>query len=203
MGVEASFQAMPENCDLFITARQDRETAEALQFFHQFAFEYKTPHPRWDAKWTEIHRMARKLGAEKPDLINRYFYAGSRTFDAIVYLLSPIRRSVTRHKDTSLIYQAIYGQEPLYPEAHASQGRPIGIVPAAGVLPIAEYLEQISMEVLHQHYNPQHMSDVAVYKMHPNNDEGRFQNIWDEFVGMRNLYRAAAEHNEAVIVIID
>jgi hypothetical protein len=203
MGVEASFQAMPENCDLFITARQDRETAEALQFFHQFAFEYKTPHPRWDAKWTEIHRMARKLGAEKPDLINRYFYAGSRTFDAIVYLLSPVRRSVTRQKDTSLIYQTIYGQEPLHPEAHATQGRPIGLITSTGVSLIAEYLEQMSKEILHEHYNPKHMSDVAVYKIHPDDNEARFENIWDEFVGMREIYRAAAYHGEAVITVID
>ena len=34
MGVEASFQAMPENCDLYITARQDREIAEDIVYFH-------------------------------------------------------------------------------------------------------------------------------------------------------------------------
>ena len=171
MGVEASFQAMPENCELFITARQDRETAEALQFFHRFAFVYKTPHPMWDATWTELHKMARKLGAEKPDLINRYFYAGGRTFDAIVYLLSPARRAGHYEEDTSLIYQAIYGHEPLHLKAHASQGRPIGLVTAGEAPIITKYLEQVSIKTLHEHYNPERMSEAAVYKMHPTDDE--------------------------------
>src|ERR1700753_2114848 len=140
MGVEATFQAMPENCELFIAARQDRDIAELMQFFETYASQENLLRFKEDPKRLEFHTKARKVVSDSPGLLKRYFYAGSRTFDAIVYLLSPIRRSVTHQKDTSLIYQAIYGQEPLHPEAHATQGRPIRLVPAIGVLIIAEYL---------------------------------------------------------------
>jgi hypothetical protein len=203
MGVEARFQAMPENCDLFIAARQEREIAEALQFFHRLAFAYKTPHPMWDAKWQEAYGLAQKLGAEKPDLINRYFYAGGRTFDAIVYLLSPVRRNLNLKEEDSLIYQAVYGQELLHPKAHASQGWPIGLVTAAGVVQIAEYLSTIREEMLIEYYHPKHMYEAGAYKMDSAARDGRFAVIWDEFVGMREVYLAAAYNGEAVITVID
>jgi hypothetical protein len=204
MGVEAYFQAMPEDCELFIAARQDREIAEMMQFFNNYSERDVTGQPeqyRGGPKSYEFHFKARKVAIETPGLRDRYFYAGGRTFDAIVYLLSPARRATPREKDTSLIHQAFYGQEPLYPEAIAVQGIPIGLVPSAGVVQIADYLGTISREILHEQYGTEHIKNAGIYKSAVGED--RFQVIWDEFVGMRDVYQAAAEHNEAVITVID
>lgn len=144
-----------------------------------------------------------KAITEHPGLRERYFYAGSRTYDAIVYLLSPHRRSGQFRDDPNLIYQAIYGEERLHPDANATQGYPIGLVTTARVEVIADYLDSITMEILHEHYDPPTMDEAAVYKMHSSDDERKFQVIWEEFVGMRQVYRAAADHDEAVITVID
>jgi hypothetical protein len=65
---------------------------------------------------------------------------------------------------------------------------------------IADYLDSITMEILHEHYDPPTM---LAYKMHRDSGESRFQDIWEEFVGMRQVYRAAADHDEAVITVIN
>jgi hypothetical protein len=204
MGVEARFQAMPENCELFITARQDRAMAEYIMSFNLYMVRTTKQWPN-SPNWLNFYGKAKKVVSEFPGVEDRYFYAGARQFDAIVYLLSPARRAVPRQEDTSLIHQAYYGQELLHPEAKAGQGRPIGLVPSAGVALIAQYLNQISRETLFEHYDDERMYyEAGVYKIHPRDKSGwQVEAIRDEFVGMRDIYQAAAEHGEAVIVEID
>lgn len=203
MGREASFQAIPENCELLIRARQEREIAEDMQFSLMEATE--EPNPRYERSPEEqyFYDAVQELIRVHPGLEKRYFYAGARTYDAIIYLLSPARREEEFDGDQSLIKKATWGVELLHPEARATQGVPIGFVSRVDTKIIADYLEQITMEQLHEHYNPSKMSEAAVYKMGPNRDERRFQVIWEEFVGMRDVYRAAANHDEAVITVID
>jgi hypothetical protein len=114
MGKEASFQAMPENCELMIAARQNREIAEQIQRIHNFM----TDSVDWffDPVDVELYYRVQKILLEHPGLSDRYFYAGRRTFDAIVYLLSPQRRAGQYGDDSSLIRQAIYGTERLHPK---------------------------------------------------------------------------------------
>lgn len=200
MGVEASFQAMPENCELFITARQDSEIADQIMSFNLYMVRVTKQWPN-NPKWVEFYQKAKQVFQERPGLAGRYFYAGARTFDAIVYLLSPARRAIPPEQDTSLIRIAVRGFEALHAEAIAGQGGPINFVPASLVPLIVEHLNMINRDILHEHYDGEHMS-THVYKM-SNHDEDRFETIWDEFVGMRDVYRAAADHNEAVICVID
>ena len=105
--------------------------------------------------------------------------------------------------DQSLIHKAIYGTERLHPEANATQGYPIGFVPAYDTHIIAEYLDIVTVDQLHEFYKPEEMDKAEVYKMHATHGEERFHDIWEEFVGMRDVYRGAADHHEAVIVVID
>lgn len=203
MGTEASFQAIPEDCELLIRARQEQEIAENMQFFKSGGTwepdSWGKPSPDEQYFYDAVQELIRA----HPGLEKRYFYAGARTYDAIVYLLSPARREEEWGSDQSLIKKAIYGVELLHPEARATQGVPIGFVSRVDTKIIADYLDQITMEQLHEYYDPPKMYEAAVYKMGPNRDERRFQVIWNEFVGMRDVYRAAADHDEAVITVID
>jgi hypothetical protein len=203
MGQEASFQAIPEDCELMIAARRDREIAEIMQFVNWYATNEKLRRRYENAPDTKefIHKLE-KLLRDKPDFVHRYFYAGGRTYDAIDYLLSPARRGeVEPENDSSLIHEIIYGQERLHPDAIATQGRPIGCVSAKSVPMYTDYLNQITKDLLHQHYDVSKMT--WVYKIYDTDGEERFEVIWEEFVGMREVYRAALEHNEAVITVID
>jgi hypothetical protein len=206
MGYEARFQAMPEDCELMLTARHDRAIAECMQFFKTYTSYTTIVGPTIDPKHVEFLRLVKKTIALKPDIVQRYFYGGARTFDAIVYLLSPIHRqsrTMMNLEDDSQIYRAIWGMERLHPEAVASQGFPIGFVSAHAVSDLSDYLDGITHEMLHVHYDVRAMYEAGVYKMGPYSDEERFNAIWDEFVGMRKVYRAAAQHGEAMITVID
>lgn len=212
MGVEARFQAIPEGCELLARARNDAEVATWLQFINGYddlgiiedekdLLEY----PQLAPTPADLYFLnaVRQLIQEHPDLLDRYYYAGSRTWDIIIYLLSPQRRVGEFENDQSLIRKAIWGSERLHPEARATQGHPIGFVPAKEVPVIADFLDSVTYEQLHEHYDPPRMEEMGVYKIHPDDDGKSFQYIWEELVGMRNVYRAAAEHHEAMITVID
>lgn len=198
MGMEAEFQAIPEDWEWLIKARQNREIAEELQFFQQNAT-IRKKYPGYDEKSlsSQLTDAIQNLVEERPGLISRHFYAGARTFGIITYLLSPQRRM--NQSDRSLIRKIFYGFEPLQPEANATQGIPIGFIPSADVVVVADYLSSITMSQLREHWIPAKMGNV--YKFSPS--EERFQVVWQEFVGMRDVYLQAQQHGEAVIISID
>lgn len=203
MGTEASFQAIPEDCELLIRARRDRKIAEDMQFSLMDATEEPNPQYVRSPEEQYFYDAVQELIRVHPGLEKRYFYAGARTYDAIIYLLSPARREGEWDGDQSLIKKAIWGVELLHPEACATQGVPIGFVSTVDTKRIAEYLDRVTREQLHEHYDPLKMRGAAVYKMGLSDSERRFEVIWEEFVGMRDVYRAAADHDEAVITVID
>jgi hypothetical protein len=49
MGVEASYQAIPEDCDLLIRARKDVKTAGMIGNFHRYAI--SIVHPTGLTQW--------------------------------------------------------------------------------------------------------------------------------------------------------
>lgn len=202
MGKEAQFQALPEDCDLMLVARQDREIAELIQFFNGYATQ-NIRHESDNSKQVKFHELVESVMKQRPQLKDRYFYAGARTYDAIVYLLSPANRTGEFQNNMPLIHQAIYGQERLHPEATATQGSPIGLVRTDTVKVIADYLAQITVETLHEHYDDVQMFKAGVYKMWPGSGEERFRVIWAEFEAMRQFYQVTAAHDEAVITVID
>ncbi len=199
MGFDACFQAIPENCELLARARQDRDVAQELQFFlhdiEPLSERNSTPTEKY------VSRAIRALVRSHPGLKQRRLYADHRS-DQIVYLLSPARREDAEDDDT-LVYKAFNGSEHLQPEARAGQGCPIGFLPKADVHAIAEYFDSITVEQLHEYYDPSCMFDHYVYKIDPSCGEKTFQHIWDNFVEVRDFFREAAAHDEAVITMID
>jgi hypothetical protein len=202
MGIEAYYQAMPESCDLFVSAQKDHEIADQIMSFNLYMVQVQKQWPD-SPKWVEFYEKSKQAMKEHPGLENRYFCAGGRTFDAIIYLLSPARRSLFAEQDRSLIRIAVRGFEALHPLAQGIQGGPINFVPAPIVPLIAEYLSLIDQDILYEHYDPHWMYESGVYKMHPTDpNNSRFEAIWEEFDGMREVYQGAAHHGEAVITVI-
>jgi hypothetical protein len=202
VGVDLSLQAIPEGCELVIKARINREVAEYLDMFHIFVTG-KECLP-YDSTAIFVCEAAKALVREHPGLIQRHFReAGRRKWDAILYLLDPECWLNDCGNDKSLVNKAITGSERLHPDATASQGNPIGFVPAHEVRAIVDYFDTVTVEQLHEHYDPDVMWELGVYKMSPGYAEHQFSNIWEEFVGIRDFYREAAAHNEAVITVID
>lgn len=205
IGREAHYIAIPEDCELLVRARQDRDIAELTTFITWLGVENYQGRLPDHPNWLYVFNMAQNLYREVPGLGHRYYKPKSRYFDAILYLLSPERRKADSHHfgDRSLIDKTVHGCEPLCPGAIAGQGEPLGFVPTIEVPAIADYLESVTTERLHEHYDPVKMVEARVYKMFREGGEEAFHWIWEEFTGMRDLYRAAANHNEAVITCID
>ena len=204
MGVEARYQALPENCDFFRRLRHDREFAECVQFFNKYARGQSSLCDTDPQYIHEFRQGALELEQRFPGLASRYYYGVSRCYDQLHYLLSPWWRGEPKWViDHSLIREAIYGIERLHPQAIATQGRPLGLVSAIDVPVLAEYLSEITKEMLHEHYDPPRMVAQGVYKIHDTDDESRFEWAWDEFCGMKTVYQQASTHGEAIVTVID
>jgi Domain of unknown function (DUF1877) len=193
MGFEARYQAMPEG-KFLERARFEVEFAECIQFLHD---------PKWLMSGDEPWRVAaRDLVGQRPGLVDRYFYAGSRQFDAIHFLLSQDRRvppaGRTISDDPHPSAKAIYGIERLNPTAGTTQGFPFGLVSAASVPKIVRYLAGITESDLGKYFDAKQMSDAAVYKA-----SSSLPRIWDELQGMKVVYEAAARHGEAMVTMRD
>ncbi len=199
MGIAARFQAVPEGCELLRRARAEREVAEMMEFFDYYA--HLEARHNFPPEITEFVACVESLVLVCPALPERHFYAGGQHWDKILYLLSHARRTEDYANDQSLVRKAIRGCEPLHPEACATQGQPIGFVPAYEVHRIADYLDEVTYEQLYNYYDPHVMAQQGVYKVNSDVDERVY--IWDEFTMMSNVYRAAADHNEAMIVVLD
>lgn len=187
-------------------ARQDREIAEAMQLFgHSVVENYQERRIGFEPSSLYVFRASQELIRAHPGLEHRYFHPATRYFDAILFLLSPERRWSDSHQptDKSLIAKAIHGCEPLCPGSKASQGNPMNFVPASDVAVIADYLDSVTYEQLQKECDYEWMMECYVYKIYGPISEEQFGWIWEEFTGMRDLYRAAADHNEAVITYID
>lgn len=195
-----SLQAIPEDSDLFRAACKDYQVAEALQYFQALAFGTRmppTPVGYKIGKWKSIYAMARKIGTTRYSLKSRCLYTDGHTFEAISYLLSFTPQDKSRGKDTSLIHDAFYGEESLHSKAFTMLGMPIGFVTAARTRLIAEYLGTITYDIMHEHFDTEASRKARIYKI--TEGEEQFDDIWGQFVDMRKMYQATAEHNEAVI----
>lgn len=198
MGLDLYLRAFPEKCELWAKARVDRQIAENMPFFGDFESE---PDNETDRDFMEA---AQQLVRDYPGLLERYYVNQSRAWDRLVYLLSPTQRLPDAPgPDNSLIHQAIHGVERLQPQAAAGQGVPIMFVPTKSVKLLATYLRSITREQLHEYYDPVQMEKLSVYKMWREAGENLFNDTWNEFTRVRDLYQETAVHNEAMIVILD
>jgi hypothetical protein len=195
MGVRADYQAMPEECELMISARHDPEIASMMPFFNMEARNEKLRHlyatnnreyldRRNSPKAEQFMSKLEKALQDKPDLPDRYYGMGLKGAE---YTAQDILESVAETEDeASLGYLVAFGKDILHPEAESDFE--IRFVPAKDVPRFCAFLNTITEEIFFEWW---HSNDA---------DSEWYEASWRDFVGMREVYRAALEHGEAVIV---
>jgi hypothetical protein len=198
MGEEIRFQAIPEDCELLARARQDVEVDSWMEF--SFETHVREMPPGWKPLSPEhayVIAALSELVASHLGLLDRSLHT-DRSFDKIVYLLSPARRAGNLDHDDSLIYKAMYGVERLNPNSRGTRNY-VRFSPVSDVHAITAYLDTITYEILREYYNPDHMEQIGVYKMWHGYYEEEVQRAWESFNEITAFYRKASAHNEAVI----
>jgi hypothetical protein len=195
-----SYQALPPAAGLIERARQDAAFGEVLSWVPKF-FHDRFDRGRGGPPWPEadaLCRELRELTAQHPRLEQRNCFLDSR-WDALHYLLSANRRSETAEPRDSILDHAVLGTEIVAEHVQGSQGAPIKYVPPDEVASIASLVGAMSPPDLRKHYDPAKMTDAGVYKFWPD--------LWDDterrFAEFRQLYLDAAQHGEAMLVVLD
>ena len=193
MGIDADFIAFPEDCELLHEARRNIDIAHSLAYLRYYV-EPNSRHAKSnDPDNVRLRNAALKLFDEHPGLIDRYYSERGRNWATIMYLISPTDY-LSKRENRTLIEKAYYGFEPLHPEVRVR-----GLVRRGDVHALSAYLNTITREQLHSNFPPKQ----RIYKCGPDADEERFEVIWQDFVGMRNLYNMAMEHGEAVVTCLE
>ncbi|HEY9666053.1 MAG TPA: DUF1877 family protein [Coleofasciculaceae cyanobacterium] len=203
MALDMHYQAMPEHCSLLARSRQEPEFGELLAFFTSIAKEVLSGNcqDRDNPTWADFTEEVKRTIQLYPAIEQRECYLG-RSWDILYYLLSEKRRQDEPRDGTSLIEKAIFGGDILHPAVTTTIGHPIRYLPPAEVHQVVNLLSEVTIEVLRVNYNPLAMSEVAVYKIHEDDDEEAFSHIQQDFEKLKAFYEEVATHNEGVLTCL-
>lgn len=207
MGLDFHYQAMPENCELLIWARNEPDFGANLEFFNSYALmsleelQKEIDDCSEDQLFVEFIRQTRKTVQRNPAIAHRNLYFG-RKWDCIYYLLSERRRQCEERDWSNWVEKAIFGGQVLNELTQTTIGFPIRYLCPAEVFDIQNKLETVTIEKLHCHWNPQAMSKAGVYKSHVDQNENDFHWIQESFEKLRAFYTLVAERNEGVLAFV-
>ncbi len=131
------------------------------------------------------------------------------SFDGLWYLLAPVRKEIfgmaLSEPPDDLMTKAIFGALSLGKEPDFSDGDqiepPIRFSDPRVVKAIADILQSVTGEVLAESYDPEEMDKCQVFPAEWEDDEEEgLKYLMEMFPVFKNLYLAAAEEGQGVIV---
>lgn len=206
MGMDIHYQAMPENCELLVWARQEPNFGANLEFFESYAtmspekLQQRLDNDQ-DPHFVKFVCQLRKLVEEHRGIGYRNLYFGRR-WDSLYYLLSERRRKGEAQDWSHWVEKAIFGDQILNEATQTTIGFPIRYLYPKEVSDIQNKLETVTKEMLCFHWNPPAMSAVAVYKITADADRDALNWICEDFEKLKAFYTLIAGHDEGVLTFV-
>ena len=183
MGMDLSYQAIPDRSPALERARRDGLFGSDLEFWSRTvagdSMLAKTA--------TEMAAMARRAAIQHPGIESRRLNWG-RSYDAVHYLLSEARPLHGGHWQSVPDWagEAIYGAQVLHPNAVTTIGFKIRYTPPELVREHAELLQLVTQDDLREYFDAAAMARCGVYKYFGDPEE--FENwMWPQFEEWRDF----------------
>jgi|GEM_PF-5093326 len=190
MGTHIKYRAIDEHSDFFTVCRENPKVAEVLPdlWGRDVADWMKT-----DATFLKAHRACTLMYMESPILREVGTYFSNKAWDALFYLLSEKRRYMANGDYNDLVERALVGGDLL---TESDVIRPVRYITANEVKQFAVFLAQQDYISLFEHYNPEQMRQMEVYRVSPHDNQRDW--ILDMFFTLRDFYLKTAFHSLAV-----
>ena len=203
MGIDISYQAMPEDCGLLQQARSDAEFGAKLEFFKTYASPSYTLIKGFtiDPRYSEFVRAAQTVAVEHPQLEQRNYDLG-RHWDMLYYLLSERRRTGKPRDWSHWVEQALFGGDVLNEATQTTIGSPIRYLFPAQVRAVAPALASITPAALDAYWNPVAMYAAGVYKIYPNESADSLTWLHTDLEKLQAFYALVASHNEGILTFV-
>jgi len=206
MGWELELTAIPSSCTLLDCVKRGEIDPDLLSFVPVYLQQRRNIGHRIDSFSEGCSQRERFVDAVEelimasPQIEWRSCCLGKR-FDWLEWLLVQSAAA----KDTQLIAStAIAGEQTLVPPATSTQGFPIRCTSAPTCELIHIWLEDITEPELRAQYDPTRMAEHGLYKWFlPDDPEATFEQIHDDFVAVKRLYRDVTKHSEALLIVTD
>jgi hypothetical protein len=200
MGLELTYQAIPDDSRLFEMVAISPDHGEALRFIKMYLSGSR------NADGNEIDRMfydeAQQIKVTHPGIELRTCSL-DRWWDNLYFLLSENRRNVHVRAD-DFGSEAIRGERDVHKYAVATQGAPLRFVSGPHAIAIASWMNAINYENLKSQYNPALIESQHVYKFSKDRTgEEEFCIIWKYFEDLRTFYQSIADRHEGALLILD
>lgn len=200
MGLDCTYQALPEGCGLLERAKRDPWFGELLSPV-PWRRERLQDWREQGGVWAEFAEEVDRLLQRHPGLDERYFM-GDRDWDVLHYLLSDARRQGVEGDDWGT--RVVLGARVLDDSLRAGQGVPLRYSNPETVRALVEQIEQVTEADLRRHYVPELMEARAVYKFWADRaDAQRWERTVWRFEGLRSFYRQVAREGEGVLVVLN
>lgn len=200
MGIDCSYQALPEPCEPLARAIRDPEFGEVFSVVNgrPVAAEWLA----WGGVWAECARAWQELCAKHPGLEQRRVSVGRR-WDKLHYLLSEARRT-GRFDGDDWGTHAILGATLLADHLTGGQGIHLRYSPPDVVQAIAEQVCSMTEGELRRAWDPPRMEECGVYKFRADHaGEEEWGWVVEAFRSLQSFYRQVASLREGVLVKCD
>lgn len=207
MGREIRLQAFPENWPLLTRVRTGKTSGDFIQTAKIYLSwlrgkHRQTPAETYFAQETDEEYLA--ICHETLELVTtqpQILWRGAdldRRFEVLHFLLCESTDSLeTRDAFT----YAIYGREPIHPDATATQGAPIKWNDADTTRRIQKVLDEIEYADVAIHFGTEKFLREPLYKK--STDRREPIGLYSFYCEMKEYYRSAARFGNATIVILD
>ena len=204
MGIERSFQTIPESSNLLVWARTERELGKILFLAPWYFKQGSRPSLGPTTPASEaMHRFVRDLVAADPGLTTQNYYV-DRRWDQIHYLLSGKYRGGAVGPDDALFDVSIEGDALIAEHVRGGQGYPLRYTSPQLVAAVASAFERINIDSLRANYDLAVMEARSVYKAFAGRET---QEDWEYLStlirGLRAFYLNAARTGSGVLVCTD
>lgn len=192
MGLEASYQAIPADCNLL--KRSIADAAFGTHLSIPSALSSWEAEPHWEGEDEDFRTEVKRLHQDHPGLQDRH-YTLDRSWDILCYLISPARRKGDLDNPDPGLF-AIRGQIALADHLECGQGFKLKFNPPQTVVQIVEFLQTVDLKAA---WNPEDMVEQGVYKFF-----GESPHHCEKLAAeLLQFYRRAAAQQEGVLVWIN
>lgn len=200
MGLDIHYQAVQETCTLLARSRHDPDFGANLEFFESRVSmsQEKLDYFADEQSLVEFVHEARQTVEQYPGIEQRNLYLG-RGWDKLYYLLSERRRRGEPQDGSDWAEKAIFGGSVLNAATQTTIGFRIRYLSPDEVIDVKHQLETVTVEMLHDHWNPQAMSKAGVYKIRAEDD---FEWVQEDFEKLKNFYALIAEYQEGILTFV-
>lgn len=200
MGLDCTYQAVPEGLDIIRRAATDSDFSENVFYpFIAFCERLESLYYFSGREFDELRRIYQQY----PEIKNWSFKPISRMQSALVYLLDPEsynKAGTYTELEKTFAYKLVHGESVFSAQLASTQGIPVRVSSSAFIKESVDYLMGYDIKKLELHFDVNQMIHHGIYKV---NSGCNIDPILDYFRELTDFYRRMSEIGKLSVFVVE